>query len=354
MSRGRRRRVATGVYEDRSGLAAVVKVGRRRREQRFPPGTSLEFIQAWRQRVCEDFLDDQDAGAPTLPGTYADDLEGYLQVIATRVAFRADRSHLRAWLPALGAKLRRQVRPSHVGTVVRQWQTAGKSARTIRHRLRVLRELYRRLDGPHAPTPVTGIALPRIPAPHPVAVPWAMVQRVAKSLERGKVGVKAHGPTKRRSRVHYPDPVKGHARFLVLATTGQRPAQVMRAEPADVDLKRRIWFVRPAKGGTAVALPLDPAMVRAWKAFMAAKAWGPYDSRSFSLLLRRHGWPAGVRPYQLRHTLAIDLILGGADLGDVQAALGHRQIETTRRHYAPIQLARLRRSLKLAKRGGLA
>lgn len=339
----RRVRIAEGVYQDRYGLAATVKVGRQQREQRFSHDTSPDYLQAWRARTRAELLEDRDE-APDGPepqrGTYADDLERYLKKIEGRIAFKADRSHLRAWLPALGPLLRHQIRPAQVQAAMDRWRHAGKSARTIRHRVRVLRELYTKLDGAHARPPLKGITLPSVPAAHPTAVPWATVRKVAASLKAGTPREQGGGI----------DSAKGYARFLVRATTGQRPAQIMRAVPEDVDLKRRLWFVRPAKGGTGIALPLNAEMVKAWKAFAKADAWGSFDVNSFSKLLRRHGWPKGTRPYNLRHTFAIDMIIGGADLGDVQAALGHRQIDTTRAHYASIQLARLRKALKLRTR----
>lgn len=354
MARGRRKRIAEGVYEDQSGWASTVKVGTRQREQRFPVGTSLEFIAAWRRETRDQLIDDREdaekAGtAPPPPGTFAGDLVTYEKTIAHRVGYKSDRSHLRAWLPTIGPLARRKVRPSHAKTMIQAWQTAAKSARTIRHRVRVLRELWRHFDGPHAPTPVLGLMLPKPPAPHPVAVPWATVQAVASSLKRGLVGTKGHGPKRTKAKIHYAASVKNYARFLVRATTGQRPTQIMRALPDDVDLQRKIWFVRAAKGGVAIALPLDAHGVKAWKTFIAAKAWGNFNVSSFAHLLRRHGWPKDVRPYSLRSTFAIDLILGGADLGDVQGMLGHRQIETTRTHYAPILIARLRRAGKQRK-----
>jgi len=357
MSRkGKRKRVAEGVYEDATGLAATVKVHKRQIELRFEKGTSLEHIAAWRQSKRDALLEDLDEDAELLPapGTFAEELAHYESRLEARVGFKSDRSHLRAWLPLIGSKPRRRVRSSHVTKAIRTWQRDGLSARSIRHRLRVLREMYRALDGRHAPTPVLGVKAPQLPAPHPVAVDWQNVREVAESLKRGKAVEKQHGPNKTTAVARYASPAQTYARLLVLATTGQRPAQVMRAEPADVDLKRLIWMVRPAKGGRAISLPLDAAMVRAWRAFIAADAWGPYDSRSFAKTLRRHGWPDGVRPYQLRHTLAIDLILGGADLVDVQAALGHRQIATTQTYYAPLLLARQRRALRLKRRARLA
>jgi integrase len=223
------------------------------------------------------------------------------------------------------------------------WLTAGKSPRTIRHRARVLRELYQALDGAHARPPTRGVKLPRVETPAPTPVAHATIRRVAKSLKAGRRHAKGYGS----------DADHAYARYLVRATTGQRPSQIGRAIRDDVDLVRKIWFVRPGKGGLAVPLPLNRDAVHAWKVFIKAEAWGPFDARSFAKTLRRHGWPTGVRPYNLRHTFAIDHLLAGTSLGNLQGLLGHAQIETTRKHYAPVLLALLRktvgnRKLKLA------
>jgi integrase len=340
--RAKRTRLAEGIWQDQYGLSGVVRVGDVYKEQRFPVGTRHDFIQAWRARTRAELLEDRDAQRPAT-GTLEADAARYLTKIDHRTSHKSDRSHLSAWLPTLGRFLRSQIRTAQVQATIDRWREAGKSARTIRHRVRVLRELYQALDGPHARPPTKGLTLPKVSSPHPVATPWALVAKVAKSLKAGKRHAEGYGG----------DSDKAHARFLVRATTGQRPSQLMRAKPEDVDLKRRIWFVRAGKGGLQVPLPLNAEMVRAWKAFIKADAWGTFDARSFSKTIRRHGWPANMRPYNLRHTFAIDLILSGADLGDVQAALGHRQIETTRAHYAPVQLARLTKTLRLSRRGKL-
>ena len=49
--RTRRTRVAEGVYKDRWGLAATVKVHGVQREIRFPPDTSLKTIRAPRNEL---------------------------------------------------------------------------------------------------------------------------------------------------------------------------------------------------------------------------------------------------------------------------------------------------------------
>lgn len=344
MKQRRRVRVASGIYQDASGLAATVKVGRVQRECRFPPDTPLEVLKSWQTQTRAELDRERPPDTPSPErGTFAADLDRYLPQIQGRVGFKSDRSHLKAWLPHIGPLSRHLITSAQVRTAMSTWTLAKKSARTIRHRVRVLRELYQTLDGAHARPPLTGVTLPRPDDPTPTAVPLETIQKVAKSLKAGKRHEKGYGS----------DSDKTHARFLVRATTGQRPSQIMRAKPSDIDLVRGIWFVRPAKRGTAIPLPLNPDMVKAWRAFVVAEAWGSFDTRSFSKTIQRHGWPKGIRPYTLRHTFAIDHLLGGTDLGDLQGLLGHRQIETTRKFYGPILLARLKkagasRKLKLA------
>lgn len=344
----RRTKLAEGIYADRWGLAGTVKVGRQQRERRFPHDTDHDLIRSWQIEKRAELDAQRRWGDPTetpepARGTFAGDLPRYLKKIAGRISFKSDRSHLTAWLPFIGETSRSKVTRAHVQKAFDAWTAAGKAARTIRHRRRVLRELYHGLDGAQAPDPTRGVKAPKPADPHPIAVSITMIQAVAASLKAGKRHAKGYGS----------DSDKTHARFLVRATTGQRPSQIMRATKEDVDLVRRIWFVRAGKGGYAIPLPLNADMVRAWRAFITAKAWGTFDARSFSKTIRRHGWPAGVRPYTLRHTFAIDHLLAGTDLGELQGLLGHRQIETTRKFYAPVLLALLKktvgkRRLKLA------
>lgn len=323
----------------------TVKVHGVQREHRFPLDVDAETIKRWRTQVRAELDGEHDEadGPQPVRGTFAVDLPRYLKLIEGKVSFKSDRSHLKAWLPFIGSMKRNAVKSSHVKAAFAAWLAAGKSARTVRHRRRVLRELYQGLDGAHARPPIKGVKVPKPDDPNPIPVPLALIVRVAKSLKAGKRHKKGYGG----------DSDLCHARFLVRATTGQRPCQVGRAKPGDVDLKRKIWFVRAAKGGRVIPLPLQPDMVRAWKTFISAKAWGAFDTRSFSKTIRRHGWPANIRPYNLRHTFAIDHLLAGTDLGDLQGLLGHRQIETTRKFYGPILIARLtkagtHRKLKLA------
>jgi hypothetical protein len=132
---------------------------------------------------------------------------------------------------------------------------------------------------------------------------------------------------------------KTRARFLVLATCGKRPCQLMRARPIDLNFKTRIWDVEPAKNSHGGPLWLNDEMLAAWMSFDAADAWGDYDPVSFAKTLRRNGWPAGVRPYNMRHQTLQTMTAAGADFGAVQQAAGHASPETTRRSYVPHEVA---------------
>lgn len=336
----KRTKVAIGVYDDAYGRAITVKVHGKQVEERYPRDTPIKELERHRARLRSELLEaeaDRDAQDDPEPirGTFIADATRYLKQREGRPSYKADRSHLAAWYPSIGHLRRGSIRPSHITAQIAAWTVAKKSARTIRHRVRVLRELYQALDGAHAHPPVKGVALPRVPAPSPMPVPLKTIRAVAASLKKGK-------PRKQGGGI---DSELAYVRFLVRATTGQRPTQIAAAKPDDIDLKRKIWFVRPAKGGHPVPFPLSPEMVRAWKAFAAANAWGTFDQRSFSKTLRRHGWPAHIRPYTLRHTFAIDHILQGTPLEDVQGLLGHKSISTTRMFYGPVQLALLKKAV---------
>ncbi len=60
-----------------------------------------------------------------------------------------------------------------------------------------------------------------------------------------------------------------------------------------------------------------------------------------------------MRPYNARHAVGIELGERGADLGDIQGWLGHKHIQTTRKHYVPVLSSRLKQaSERLAGRFG--
>lgn len=352
--RTRGQRIATGVYRDAIGVAAIVTVKQHNYEKRFPPDTPLELIQAWQsdERAYRLRCAIDDSPAPLEAGSLAADVKRYLQKRVGRDGYKADRSHLAAWTKPFGQLPRHKLTKHDCERQIGKWLQAGRAPKTIRHRARVLKALWRALDGAVARSPVDGLKLPPAAKPAPVAVDHALIRAVAKSLQRGLTTTKRHGPKRTLAEVHHPEPSKTYARFLVYALCGQRPAQIMRTTPADLDFTRGIWYVKPAKHGHPIPLPMNLEVRAAWETFAAADAWGKFNSRSFSKTLRRHGWPTHLRPKALRATFAIDHLLAGTPLETVQGLLGHTNIKTTRDYYAPVLLALLegavgKRQLKL-------
>lgn len=320
-----RTRLATGIYADLHGISVVYRERGRPIETRFDRGTNLERLVAWRTLK----LKNRDT-RPLIPrDSLTRDVVRYLKRLKGLQGYKAEKSHLRAWLHLFGASPRRALTPEKIELAMARWRQEGYAPRTIRHRCRALISVFRRLDGPQSVTPFDGLRLPAKPRPRPVSVSDETIAEVAMNLRKQEMdGIGRLRDTKTR------------ARYLVLATHAQRPAEVQRTKPEDVDLERGLWAVRSAKGGINVIVPLNDEQRAAWQLFIAAQAWGAYDTRSFARTLRTAGWPKGIRPYNLRHSTGFALSTRGVDLGDIQGLLGHASPETTR-IYVPGQLARL-------------
>jgi integrase len=325
MPRSPRKRLGEGIYRDATGLSAVVGVRDRQREKRFPFGTPLEELRAWRKRTRVDL----EAIAPRATrGTLAADIEAYLRQIKALTSARTRTSELKAWAAKFGKVPRSRLTPAIVRETMGVWADAGVAPKTINNRVQSLATMWRALDGARAMTPCDEITALHVERTPPVAVSPATIRRVATALAR-------------REKDGWLPTAKTRARFMVLAACGRRPSELMRAQPEDVDLTRRVWVVRDGKGGWSPGVYLNDDMVAAWQVFIAAQAWGPYNTSSFAEALREAGWPTGVRPYQLRHSVGISLSEAGVDLADVQAHMGHARIATTRKFYVPVLGARL-------------
>lgn len=337
---GARRKIAKNIYVDEAGYASiVVQVRGQQAELRFNPGTAVETLEQQRDQLRADLHDQAPASSR---GTLAHDAIRYLKQIGGRPGFKADRAHLRAWLDKFGSWPRAKISAGDVRTALAAWRTKGThvggrgtrkrtptdapaSEKTLKERYRVLRHLYKTLDGPKAKTPCDDVDRPKVAAPTPVGVAITIVQKVADALEHRARGT----PVKSEAR-------KDYARYVMLTTTAQRPAQLVRAIAEDFHLGEQFWIVRGAKGGPTHAIHLNKEMRAAVRLFLAAGAVGPYDDKQLLALARAHGWPKTIPLYNARHSVAIDAIEAGADLGDVQALLGHASIDTTRRFYAGI------------------
>ena len=331
--RGKRVRLAKGIYRDKSGIAATVAIGtgpaKQQREKRYPRDTPLKEMKQWQQDKAAELREDVGVAKR---GTLRADAARYLKLVTYIKNWSGVRSQIRAWVALYGSMHRSQIKPSHVREARVQWLAEGYAPKTINERVGWLRRLYRTLDATpqrkKPPTPCDTIKDLYIVQAPSVAPDAATVLTVLRNLEQGE-----RDGTLRDS--------KTRARFLVQATTGKRPSEVMRTEPMDVDLEARTWRVRNGKGGYGPGIYLNDDMLAAWRVFVDADAWGEYNTGSYARVLRTAGWPPGLRPYNLRHAVGRAMQAEGVDLADIQAHYGHKHIATTRRHYVPILDSRL-------------
>ena len=327
----RRVRVAEGIYKDRHGLAATVKVNGVQREVRFPPGTPLRTIRAKR--------DELRAGLRTLPaggrhtlshdsGRYLDQMQGAL------VSFGDRRRDLLAWLPRFG-HMRTLALPAHVPMLnaqLHQWRNT-LAASTCNHRRHALTNLVRVLYGRRASFDLLDMVRFAPPPPKPR---WVDRRHIADVL--------AEVPAGSLTRI----------RLDLMHWTGMRPSQMGRLRAEDFRLDEPIPYVAVprGKGGRIAAVPLVPEGVAAARAFLHAEAFGPWPRSSVNRALAKAARRAGravFTTYQIRHSFAAGLRRAGTDVADIQDLYGHTRPETTM-IYAPPELAKHLAALERLRR----
>lgn len=340
--KGKRIRVSKGVFRDSGGYEVRVTVGGSTYYARMPSDSTLEELKAKRAEL-------EDAGRSETPraerGTLRADAKRYLKLVAHLASIDDREDHLDAWCELFGDVYRHRLSQSDVLTARVRWLTTGRperprngtrrhhrgplSPKTINHYCGTLRNLYHVLDGARARTPVDDVPdLPVSDTPIrrvPESVMLAVDQRLQAFEQSGRL----------RN-------AKQRARYRVLITCGKRHIEIMRAQPGDVDLERRVWVIRDAKGGyTPGGIYLNDDMRAAWQLFIDAEAWGPFSHGSFTRILRAAGWPEGVVVYQARHNTWIAASERGADLSDIAAGAGHRDLRLTRKRYVPVLNSRM-------------
>ena len=347
---GARRKLAKNIYVDDAGYASVVvQVRVTQEELRFDPGWELENLEKHRDQLRADLHDKAPASDR---GTLAHDAVRYLKQIAGRPGFKA--GPLRICARGSTGSAPGRARGSRPWTCARRSPPGARTAPTsaaaaracaqppsrrpppqktllLERQVGVLKHLYKTLDGLKAKTPCDDVDRPKPSASTPVGVDVTIVQRVATALEARARTTPLRSPER-----------QDYARYVMLTTTAQRPAQMVRAIAEDFHVKEQFWIVRGAKGGPTHAIHLNKEMRAAVRLFLASGALGRYDDKHLLELARAHGWPKTIPLYNARHSVAIDAIEAGADLGDVQALLGHASIDTTRRFYAGILRLRQR------------
>lgn len=150
------------------------------------------------------------------------------------------------------------------------------------------------------------------------------------------------------------------ALVLLMRWSGLAIKDAVTLERARLD-ERDALFLRRAKTGTPVYVPLPPAVVSALRQLPSSNPayffWSgmghPYNAisayqRSLRKLFRiadlRHsdGTCKPCRSHMFRDTFAVELLLAGVPIDQVSPLLGHRSVKMTEKHYLPWVKARQR------------
>ena len=179
----KRVRVSEGVYRDRYGLAATVKVNGIQREQRFPRETGIRTIQAWRTQTRAS-LQNLPKGAKH---TLAHDAKRYLdQIEGQLVSIRDRRRNLGTWFENFG-HIRTLTLEHHVNELngqLRKWRKTLSGA-TCNHRRDALMNLVRVLYGGRAASGLSDlVTFEKAPA-KPRWLDRAVIAQVLTHLEPG-------------------------------------------------------------------------------------------------------------------------------------------------------------------------
>ena len=144
--------------------------------------------------------------------------------------------------------------------------------------------------------------------------------------------------------------------LLLMPWTGLRPSEMLKLETKDIVRKGQRFGIKVEKGKRDKDrwVPLVSEARKILLSYMQRKVHGrrylfprsasvdrPIAHQTLSKALREHirpklpSWGEELKPHELRHTYATNLLRAKVDLAQVQALMGHANIETTKRYLHP-------------------
>jgi integrase len=289
------------------------------RQQTRPPlpleSTVVELVAAW---------EGLGGGPAPVAGSLAEAVREYLPTISARPSAKQARAHLAIMLEALGRDRRlTSVEPGEVDRLIQHWKVTppirregrsagrptppgrGVSDETIRKRLAHMQTFFKVMLPKGAINPVAACTQrPRPKKPETRGIPMIDVGRILAAMPDER----QHG-TRRAASL-------AKIRAAVSAYTGLDPAQIQSLTPGDVilDGAAPAYRVGRAKGDSVAiqVIPLTPAGVEAFRAFVEADAFGRYNPTGVNRAVKRAaasiGIPLGTfRAKDLRHSFLTEL-----------------------------------------------
>lgn len=383
------RRVAKGIYRTEYGWRLYVRIGKTLKPKRVgDPNHRLTLpalndeLAAWRAELVGPI----DAAA----GGFAADAATYLDARRAMIGIEARRKQIALWVAAFGDRPRSSIKPWEILRVRDRWLTDGPkwvyrdkqrvsiaaplSASTVNQRLRALENLWTVLDGRHAYNPVREVAEADEPEAAARGLPAETIEAILAQMPDRRYGralASADVDTIRRAlhgrrrwgqvtalaathkvsetmirkiaagRKHRDDtPSATKIRLRAIFLNGLSHSELMAITVADLHLDASppwVWIAgrRKGKGTSGTAQPLTAQGAAALRALVDAKALGKFSRDSMRASFRR-AWEKlkleGLRPYDLRHSFATDVLHRTGNLDITQLLLRHRDKRTTLRY----------------------
>lgn len=324
------RDLPAGIFKTKTGYRVFVRLSRDRLEtETFPADAPLSTMKQWREDQRVDFrrrvpsIVDETAAEG-----FRKDAESYLKAVAGMTSYTDRKRDIDFWIGVFGDRPRDTITSAEIAAALasaRSMKATPLSASALNHRRTALAHLWRVLDGKAARNPVRDVPKRREPDAEPRGLSYALIEKIFKAMADSKT----------------------KARLMVMAWTGIPPAQLKTIEPADVDA-RSVYVRGRAKGhGTKGRIvPLSPQGVSAFKAFIRADAFGPFNRKDMWKVFRlackkveaasqktkRPISLAGIRPYDLRHSFGTQVYAASGDIRATQILMGHAKPEMTHRY----------------------
>jgi integrase len=350
-----------GIRRER-GRGFIVEVRVRpypRARKRYPLGTPIEVMEAWRLAELEKLTKARRERAQATPAdpfttaarreadtnTFKADVELYLEEKIDPSLHPCTKTQFSRWLrQAAATELGRYPRHLITGAMwtklVAQWERTGVPSNEVHggrrrivapgplavdtvHKIRTcFIGFYTTMDvGLGLPNPAR--LIPRRQTSDPEVRGIAMAQALQILDHVGRSG----------------QPNRTAARLTLMCVLGLRPVEIMRIRPAtDWHRATNQLTVRTAKGGKARTLPLGERAAAALELLDRLKGWGTFTSAPAARMFHDAVVAAKLtaleplRPYDLRHTFGTELYRQTKDIKATGAAMGHKNLAQTERY----------------------
>lgn len=342
MSATREVRVAPNIYKTPFGWRVYVSRRGVLKPVRFKPDVTLEELEHFRdsfklesRRLRREARRANVVELAELAGTFEADATTYLALATVKaMPSYTDRTRdIGRWVKTFRRQPRKAITRTAIDQQLQLWRNAGYAASTVNNRRTALMALFTDLDGRSAANPVRDAKVFEEPELLARGIPYAYVLKILDAIPD--------------ARVYSPKPdakirqLKTKPRIEVMAMTGMRPSQIGRLERGiHFNVKERWYLIPRSKKGSQRRKPRTPRpMTRKHMTEAMAAVFQRFDDRDCYVTAKqiRHlksgmrrafreamtvaekqirrelgnpefRFPKGLKPYDLRHSFATEML----------------------------------------------